>query len=424
MTNPQPPADSTDACSTPTQLSVDQALQRILDPLQPVTGTETLPLTQALGRVIATPVLAPIAVPGNDNSAMDGYALCSDDFALATAQGLPLAGRSMAGHPFERSLPPAQCIRIMTGAVVPNGADTVVMQEQVELIEDRVVFPANLNPGNNIRLAGEDLQLDQTVLTTGHILQAADIGLLASLGLTEIELFRKIRVAFFSTGDELITGGTPLQPGQIYDSNRHTLTALLQLAFVEPLDLGLIGDQPDLIRAAFQQASSTQQYAADVIITSGGVSVGDADYVKQILEEQGSIDFWRIAIKPGRPLAFGKLDQSWFFGLPGNPVSSYVTFDLFTRPALYQLAGAPPPTPLRLQATLTRAINKRPGRTEYQRGRYLQASDGSLTVASTGNQSSGVLSSVSLANCYIVLSADSDGAAEGDPITIEPFLGL
>ena len=421
MTTAQPPAPARDNCSSPTQLSVEQALQRILDPLQAVTETETLPIDQALGRIVATPILAPIPVPGDDNSAMDGYALNSDDFSLANSPGLPLSGRSMAGHPYDRPLPAGSCVRIMTGAVVPTGADTVVMQEQVELIDDRVVFPSDLKAGNNIRLAGEDLQLGQVVLASGHLLKPADIGLLASLGLTEITLFRKIRVAFFSTGDELITGGTPLQPGQIYDSNRHTLTALLQLAFIEPLDLGLIGDQPDLIRSAFQQASAGQKIAADVIITSGGVSVGDADYVKEILDEQGEIDFWRIAIKPGRPLAFGKIDHTWFFGLPGNPVSSYVTFDLFTRPALYQLAGAAPVKPLQLQAKLTRSIGKRPGRTEYQRGHYLQSSDGSLTVASTGNQSSGVLSSISLANCYIVLSADSAGAQEGEPVTIEPF---
>ena len=268
MTTAQPPGSDKDDCSSPTQLSVEQALQRILNPLQTVTETETLPIDQALGRIIATPVLAPIAVPGNDNSAMDGYALSSDDFRLANTSGLPLSGRSMAGHPYGLQLPMGSCVRIMTGAVVPDGADTVVMQEQVELNNDRVVFPSNLKTGNNIRLAGEDLQLGQTVLASGHLLKPADIGLLASLGLTEVTLFRKIRTAFFSTGDELIAGGTPLQPGQIYDSNRHTLTALLQLAFIEPIDLGLIGDQPGLIRTAFQQASSAQHSGADVIITN------------------------------------------------------------------------------------------------------------------------------------------------------------
>jgi len=420
VTSPENPAPSD--CQ-PEQLSVEQALTRILASIKPVAATETLPIKQALGRIVAKQLRAPIPVPGHDNSAMDGYALSSNDHDLAATQGLAMAGHSMAGHPYPARVQPGECVRIMTGAVLPAGADTVVMQERITLDGNRVIFPNDFNTGDNIRSAGEDLQVDQPVFAAGDLLQAADIGLLASLGWTEIEVYRKIRVAFFSTGDELVAGGTPLLPGQIYDSNRQTLAALLQQAYIESLDLGLIADQPEILRTTFIHAHNE----VDVIITSGGVSVGEADFVKEVFSELGEIDFWRIAIKPGRPLAFGQvnLDQQnnpvWFFGLPGNPVSSYVTFDLFARPALARLAGAKPTTPLKLRARLTHPIKRRPGRKEYQRGIFNQTEEGELKVSSTGNQSSGVLSSISQANCYITLEADSLGHGAGDWVTIEPF---
>ncbi|RLA14674.1 MAG: molybdopterin molybdenumtransferase MoeA [Gammaproteobacteria bacterium] len=412
-----PPENSVQTDCQPEQLTVEQALTQILNSIESVDQIETIALSQALGRIVATHVRAPIQVPGHDNSAMDGYALSSSDRELASTQGLMLAGRSMAGHPFSGTVQTGQCVRIMTGAVMPTDADTVVMQEQITLKGDRVLFPADFGTGTNVRAAGEDLQIDQPIFTAGHLLQAVDIGLLASLGLTKIEVYRKIRTAFFSTGDELVAGGDPLQPGQIYDSNRQTLAALLQLPYTEPLDLGLIPDEPEILRTTFIQARDQ----ADVIITSGGVSVGEADFVKEVFSELGEINFWRIAIKPGRPLAFGSVGQAWFFGLPGNPVSSYVTFDLFARPALAKLAGAKPTRRLRLQAQLTHAISKRPGRKEYQRGIFNQATDGELAVSTTGNQSSGVLSSISQANCYITLTAESDGHAAGEWVTIEPF---
>ena len=401
----------------PEQLSAEQALEKILAAISPIQQSENIAITQALGRVLAAPVNAPIQVPGHDNSAMDGYALSSTDRQLACDDGLRMIGRSLAGHPYLSSVQSGECVRIMTGAVMPAGADSVVMQEQVTLQGDQVLFPPDFGAGDNVRSAGEDLQAGQAIFTKGAQLRTADIGLLACLGLTTVEVVRKVRVAFFSTGDELVSGGTALQPGQIYDSNRQTLAALLQLPTIEPQDLGLIPDQPEKLRTTFAQARDQ----ADVIITSGGVSVGEADFVKEVFSEQGAIDFWRIAIKPGRPLAFGKVGKAWFFGLPGNPVSSYVTFDLFARPALDKIAGSQPAAPLRLLAQLDHAIKKRPGRKEYQRGVFSQAADGSLTVHTTGNQSSGVLSSVSQANCYIALAADSQGHDPGDWVTIEPF---
>jgi len=401
----------------PEQLSTEQALERILTTISPIEQRETIAISQALGRVLADPVRAPIQVPGHDNSAMDGYALSSNDRPLASTPGLRMVGRSLAGHPYTGRLQPGECVRIMTGAVMPAGADSVVMQEKVTLEGEQVLFPADFGAGDNVRAAGEDLQAGQEIFASGVQLKAADIGLLASLGLTTVEVVRKVRVAFFSTGDELVSGGVALQPGQIYDSNRQTLAARLQLPAIQAQDLGLIPDQPDRLRATFAQARDQ----ADVIITSGGVSVGEADFVKAVFSEMGAIDFWRIAIKPGRPLAFGRLGNAWFFGLPGNPVSSYVTFDLFARPALEKIAGAQPTAPLRLQAQLDHAIKKRPGRKEYQRGIFNQHEDGRLTVRTTGNQSSGVLSSVSQANCYIALAADSHGHDAGDWVTIEPF---
>ncbi len=399
------------------QLSVDEALSRILATVEAVTDEETVSISAGRGRVVAKAVTAPIQVPGHDNSAMDGYALIGSDSALAANSGLQLIGRSMAGQPFVGTVNPGQCVRIMTGAVIPAGADTVVMQEHTRVDGEQILFAQPFNTGDNLRRAGEDLQTGQQIFPAGHLLQAVDIGLLASLGLTDITVLRKVRVAFFSNGDELVAGGKPLFAGQIYDSNRQTLAALLQQPYVEPLDMGLVPDQAGILRSTFLQACDW----ADLIITSGGVSVGEADFVKQVFAELGKIDFWRIAVKPGRPLAFGKAGKAWFFGLPGNPVSSYVTFDLFAAPALAKLAGTTPTPPLQLRARLAHAINKRPGRREYQRGKFTQLADHTLEVRSTGNQSSGVLSSISQANCYIVLDETCSGIGEGEPVTIVPF---
>lgn len=410
----------TTADCPPEQLTTDQAKARILEQLSPVRSVEPVRLQEALGRVLASDLIAPIDVPGFANSAMDGYALHRSDIKTAGQQGLTLAGYSTAGHPFNDRLKPGNCIRIMTGALLPEGADTVVMQEQTRIEQELVFTTSEVQPGDNVRNAGEDLRQDTQVLSAGHLLTSADLGLIASLGISQIDVVRRLSVAYFSTGDELVTADQTLANGQIYDSNRQTLAALLQHPMINAIDLGLAKDDPEELRTLFVDAA--QQ--ADVVITSGGVSVGDADFVKPIFSELGTIDFWRIAIKPGRPLAFGKLDQCWFFGLPGNPVSSYVTFDLFVRPALRRLAGAATATPLTIKANVGHAIRKRAGRQEYQRGKLEQSADGTFTVSSTGNQSSGVLSSVSLANCYIVLPAPCDGVNAGDLVNVQPFSNL
>jgi molybdopterin molybdotransferase len=401
-----------DHCAQPGLLSIEEALARICNQLNPVQETEMIALHKALDRVLASAITAPVNIPAGDNSAMDGYALRAQD----DAGTLTVIGQSLAGHPFAGQISTGQAVRIMTGALVPTGADTVVMQENVQRNGDQLALMQIPELGENIRRAGEDIQLGSEVLAAGKRLSALDIGLLASLGLAQVAVVRRLRVAILTTGDELLPAGAAHEAGKIYDSNRPLLTALLTRLPVEVLDMGVIADDITALRAAFTQAIQW----ADVVISTGGVSVGDADYTKDILTELGEIDFWKIAMKPGKPFAFGRLAHGWFFGLPGNPVSTAVTYHQLVVPGLRYLAGeivAPQQT---LSAIAGHPLKKQPGRTDFQRG-ILSNTDGVNTVISAGLQSSGVLSAMAQANCYIRLEAERGSVAAGELVCVIPF---
>lgn len=401
----------------PALLPVDVALARIAEAITPISDIEWVPVRGALSRILAEDVISPVDVPNHTNSAMDGYALAASDL-LAT--DLKVIGTAWAGSAYAGPVGSGECVRIMTGAVIPDRCDTVVMQEQAERIDDRIRLAAGQKPGQHVRRAGEDLAAGEIALVRGRCLLPSDLGMVASLGIGELAVLRKPRIAFFSNGDELRSIGETLALGDVYDSNRYTLHGMLTRLGVEFIDLGVIPDDRDRIRETFLRAAAI----ADVVITSAGASVGDADYVKEVLDEIGEVKFWKLAMKPGRPLSFGKIDHAHFFGLPGNPVSVMVTFYQFVLPALRQLMGEENWVPLRLPARTLNQLKKRPGRTEYQRGYLVQNESGDLTVHSTGDQGSGILSSMSQANCFIVLDIDSDGAQVGDMVTVEPFAGL
>lgn len=399
-------------------LKVDEARQKILAAIDPITASEKLSLRNALGRVMSEDIISPISVPGHTNSAMDGYAVAGDDLPQGSNSTYQVIGKSLAGAPFNGSCNAGQCIRIMTGAVMPPGTDTVIMQEHVEIVEpDSIRIDDRHRPGQNVRQAGEDIKAGGTVLHATHTLVPADLGILSSLGIGEVRVRRRPRVAFFSTGDELRSIGEPLTQGDIYDSNRYSLYGMLKRLDVELLDMGVVRDDAEDLRKAFSEAASM----ADVVITSGGVSVGEADYIKPILEETGEIHFWKIAMKPGRPLTHGRIGNSLFFGLPGNPVAVMVTFYQFVQPALEYLASSHTSQPLTMMASCSGNIRKRKGRYEFQRGILQQDADGLLTVRKTGQQGSGVLMSMSLANCFILLDEDCDGIADGDMVRVQPF---
>jgi molybdopterin molybdotransferase len=409
-------------CDDNTQalLTVEQALESISQEISPVEGHERLSISSSLGRVLAETVIAPFDVPPHRNSAMDGYAIRFADLASDNGAQLTVTGKSFAGKPFEGSVGEGEAVRIMTGAVVPVGADTVVMQEHVQTDGDQITLTTDHKQGQNIRHPGEDMKQGAQVLQPGRIINAADIGLMASLGIAEITARRKPRVVIFSTGDELRGIGEPLGEGDIYDSNRYTLRALLSRLNIELVDMGVIRDDPQAIGDALQQASET----ADMVITSGGVSVGEADFVKQKLDELGKVGFWKIAMKPGKPLAFGKLGNAFFLGLPGNPVSVMATFILFARPAIQRMQGTQPESPLRLRARLGSDIRKQPGRRDYQRGILTQNADGTLVADTTGVQGSHMLSSMSRANCFIVIPQESGSMSAGEEVEVIPFTGL
>ncbi|MDD5395115.1 MAG: molybdopterin molybdotransferase MoeA [Thiothrix sp.] len=399
--------------------SVEEAQTHILQSIQPLVATERVDLRQSLGRILACEVQVRQDVPSHRNSAMDGYAFRHIDTDIHAA--FYVAGVSLAGHPFHDTLDIGQCVRIMTGAIVPTDADTVIMQEHVSHEGDLITLQRIPKPGANVRHPGEDLRAQTTLLPAGRKLNAADLGLLASQGIGEVDVLRRPRIAFFSTGDELKGIGETLQPGDVYDSNRYTLYGMLSKLEVDILDMGVIPDQPQAVESAFTRASQL----ADVVITSGGVSVGDADYVTDTLRTTGTVDFWKIAVKPGKPLAFGKLNaHCLFFGLPGNPVSVMATFLLFARSAILKLRGESVTDLPEYQAICDTPIYKTPGRKDYQRGICHLDGQGQWRVSSTGMQGSHILRSMSMANCFIVLPLLMGNLETGSTISIIPFREL
>jgi molybdopterin molybdotransferase len=397
---------------------VELAMQEMLNDIDGITETLTLKLADALDYILAEDIISPINVPPFDNSAMDGYAVRISD--LNTSLTLPLAGKSFAGQPFNGEWPMGSCIRIMTGAPVPTGCEAVVMQEKTHADGGLITFDSVPKQHSNIRSAAEDIAIGEAVLTHGRRLTPRDIPMLASIGISTVTVYRRLKVAIFSTGDELKKLGEPLQHGDIYDSNRYSITAMLSRLNLDIIDFGIIPDDEAMLRDTFLKADA----AADAVITSGGVSVGEADYTKVLLEELGTIGFWKLAIKPGKPFAFGTLPNSKFFGLPGNPVSATVTFHQLVVPALEKMSNQEHiPTP-RFNAITTTKLSKSPGRMDFQRGIYSVNAKGQLEVVSTGSQGSGVFSSMSHSNCYIVLEQDRGSVEVGETVTIEPFNGV
>ncbi len=406
----------------PDSMPVERARALIRKFLTPVTATERVHVRFALNRVLAQDVVSPIAVPGHDNSAMDGWAVRFADLRQDDETQLKRIGESFAGKPYAGTLGAGEAVRIFTGGVMPFGADTVVMQERATEIPGGVAVSAGAvsKAGQNRRFAGEDLQRGQLVFGAGQPVHPAELGMLASLGINEVTVYRKLRVAFFSTGDELRSIGTPLAQGDVYDSNRYTLYGMLARLDCDMVDMGVVPDIPGELEHAFATAAAN----ADVVITSGGVSVGEADYVKALLDKLGEVLFWKIAMKPGRPLAYGRIGGAHFFGLPGNPVSVMVTFYQFVRDALLVLQGRSDVGPMPMfKAMLAAPIRKVPGRTEFQRGILAHDVSG-WSVRTTGDQGSGILSSMSRANCFIVLPAETGNVAAGEPVDVQPLEGL
>jgi molybdopterin molybdotransferase len=401
----------------PDALRVDKAREAIRSCLSPIADTENVSTRSALGRILAQDIVPQIDVPAHDNSAMDGYAVRFSDLEKGTA--LKEVGTALAGKPFSGKLGAGECVRIMTGAVMPTGADTVVIQEIVRKAGDRISVPPGQKKAQNVRYAGEDLAVGKAVLRDGKLLQPADLGLIASLGIGEVKVKRKLRVAFFATGDELASIGAPLKEGEVYDSNRYTLHGMLGRLGVEIIDMGVVRDDPVLLERAFRNAADS----ADVVITTGGVSVGEADFVRQLMDRLGEVLFWKIAMRPGRPMAFGRIGNAFLFGLPGNPVAVMVTFYQFVRDALVFMSGREGAEFPLLKAIAAENLRKVPGRTEYQRG-ILFRDGGDWKVRTTGQQGSGVLRSMSEANCFIVLEHERASVKAGEPVSVQLFEGL
>ncbi len=399
-------------------LSVAQARDILLSAVTAVDGWETVPIRAALGRVLMRDIIAPFDVPAHDNSAMDGYAVRAEDLAGDDTR-LAIVGTAFAGGAFSGVVGPGQAVRVMTGAVLPRGADSVVVQEAARVDGEHVILPAVRKPGQNVRRAGEDLAAGRPALSAGKRIGPAELGLMASLGFAEVTVRRRPRIAFFSTGDELASIGRPLAPGEVYDSNRYTLYGALSQLGVDILDMGVVRDDPAEMERAFTEAAGQ----ADAILTTGGVSVGEADFVKDIMARLGEVRFWKIDIKPGRPMAFGRLGDAWLFGLPGNPVAVMVNFYQIVVDALVKLQGLDPlpPRPT-FRVTAAESIRKVSGRREFPRGVLFQ-SDGTWQVRLSGNQGSGVLRSMVEANCFIVLPEESGSVAAGDSVEVQPFAG-
>ena len=406
----------------PNALSVTRAREIILDHVAPLAGHERTFIRRGLNRVLAEDVIAPVNVPAHDNSAMDGFAVRHADLATSGETRLNIAGTAFAGRAYQGELRPGDAVRIMTGASVPAGLDSIVIQEEARVEgpeESTVVIPPGQRVGQNFRHAGEDLQAGQPALKKGKLLRPAEIGLLASLGQVEVTLHRRLRVAIFSTGDELGSLGNPLQPGQVYDSNRYTLSSMLERLGCEVMDMGVVKDDPLALEEALLAAAA----CSDAIITSGGVSVGEADFIRALMARLGEVAFWKIAMKPGRPMAFGKVKNAWLFGLPGNPVAVMVTFYQFVRPALLKMMGTQPDSLPSFLVPSLRPLKKAPGRTEFQRGLLIQ-DQGRWGVQPTGAQGSGILRSMAEANCFIVLEHERGNVAAGEMVTVQSMDGL
>ena len=405
----------------PDALRVDLARAAIRACLAPVSGVERVATRAALGRVLAQDIVPAINVPAHDNSAMDGYAVRAADLKAGGDTALKEIGTALAGRAFHGALGAGECVRIMTGAVMPAGADAVVIQEVVRSENGRLVVPAGQQAGQNVRYAGEDLKAGAPVLRAGHPVRPADLGLLASLGMAEVDVRRRVRVAFFSTGDELASIGAPLSEGQVYDSNRYTLYGMLARLGVEILDMGVVRDDPAALEAAFAGAAAN----ADVVVTSGGVSVGEADFVRRLMNQLGEVLFWKIAMRPGRPMAFGRIGNAFLFGLPGNPVAVMITFYQFVRDALLHMSGRSDDYALPLlRVAAAEPLRKVPGRTEFQRAVLARGASGEYSVRVTGGQGSGVLRSMSEANCLIVLEHGRGSVAAGEMVSVQLMEGL
>ena len=400
-------------------MSLEQALEKILDSIEPINAVEMLTIMEAFDRILAEPIKSPLNVPPYQNSAMDGYAVRGADLPVSGETTLKLIGTSWAGTPFAGEVGEQQCVRIMTGAKMPTGADTVIMQEHVQINEQQITIESCHKAGQHVRHIGEDIREGDEVLLPGKVLKAAELGLLASLGIAKVKVRRPLKAAFFSTGDELRAVGEPLEEGQIYDSNRYTIFGMLKGQGVEIHDLGVIRDRREDVEAAFSRAAEL----ADIVFTSGGVSVGDADFVKETLEKLGTVNLWKIAMKPGKPLAFGRIDKAYFFGLPGNPVSAMATFYQVALPTLHKLMGRSPEPALHLKLRCLDTLKKRPGRMDFQRG-ILDYDGDELVVRGVGAQGSHILSSMSRANCFIILSAEQGMVEAGSKVTVQPFSSL
>jgi molybdopterin molybdotransferase len=411
----------------PESLSVDRARQIMLAMLPAVAGHEWLFVRQALGRVLAADVISPVDVPAHDNSAMDGWAVRSADFARDGETRLKNIGTAFAGRAFDGKVGRGEAVRIMTGAVLPQDVDCVVIQEVARVDGDSVIVPAGQRAEQNTRRAGEDLRAGTAAIASGKLLRPAELGIVASLGIAELSVRRRVRVALFSTGDELCSLGTPLFPGAVYDSNRYTIWGMLTRLGCEVIDMGVVKDDPASLEAAFREAAA----CADAIVTSGGVSVGEADFIKQLMQQLGEVAFWKIAMKPGRPMAFGRIQPdgedkpgAWLFGLPGNPVAVMVTFYQFVRPALLKLMGLDPvPEFPGFPARCVEDMKKGKGRTEFQRGILFQE-NGEWCVRPTGHQGSGVLSSMAKADCFIVLEHERGKVSAGEMVQVQLMTGL
>ena len=409
----------------PAALPANKVNEFLAQLVQPVCATEVLPLMQALDRVLAQDVISPISVPPHDNSAMDGFAFAGEVLKANAPIELTIVGTALAGRAWQGDVAAGQCVKIMTGAIMPEGLDTVAPQEMCLVHGDQVHIPANaLKMGDNRRFAGEDLVAGGIALSQGERLTPAALGLLASLNQSTATVYRRLKVAYFSTGDEVLSLGDAPREGAIYDSNRFTVSGMLRRWGYDVIDMGVVRDSPGALEAAFSQAASQ----ADAVITSGGVSVGEADHTKSMMKKLGDVAFWKIAMRPGRPMAVGRIGQSVLFGLPGNPVATMVTMLAFVRPALLRMSGANADKycrePLLLQAASQENLRKKPGRTEYQRGLVSVDAAGRLQVrTTTSNQGSGVLSSMVNANGLIVLHHNQSNINIGDPVDVMMFEG-